>query len=846
LQTTAGASCRSKSDVPSIQCIVTASADARATCRVPSRRSIYDAFNIGQPSIRVLPSMQALCIACTGVVFLCASYQLMSGRALHIFSMLSAAGPDGKPSSVQSTRAEQSSAMPTPHPLVVHTPPPTTASNNAPVLKPPNLRGQSRPIISPQEAAPTAVVDANGKMVILRTFCPFDIDELVLGFEDWSTFFPCSGAAENLLNVDIMLYFSQSWELWPKAKEAADAIVTKFDNGEYPWSTCFGAVHIGTAAMEPSQDFYAPPQQQINRLWVNGPNRQFEKGLRKSQELGYELAYLMEPDSVPLKTHWMDIIRTEIEERRSFAVLGSRYRGDKWYDFMKQLEVPLLSHINGNAVYNVSHPLMNLMVGQLESEADQLYNIIPFDLRMGQMWAEGTLSTVQNMFPEDRENVALMIKNVSTPKNNTAQFIAWWQEHGFSGGPNGTAPAFQESSAIKNYAATNMLKKFLWPETVIHGAAMFQRWESNRPIALVVSDWNEGFLDEFLTSLEHDDHPFSEVVIMQPPGGHRRVPHRMLARKTSANIVTRAVERTGPDYMDICNAPVESEWFMTTNTYHNVKRTVDLLMTDTGTPLVPFIYSELPYCQDYPACAASVRKTRHIFNPDFDKYVADHDVPFRTDLVADFCADWEAAEAAAQNQRRLQYAREAVAVGGDAPTPMENEEEKCVPVGPTATGFIAYLSQLGVVKDVYKLKDKAQYGHRPAFRHTHESLTPNECLAEGIAINGTLLEKSCRDYEDADLCEATPGCSYDSQFMTCFEPGTLLAKIQAPPTMPPTGPSLTLFGANHGNKHELPLDTNALAVPDAESNGSQIGEKGKRKGMAYGSASIKGYLAGAR
>jgi hypothetical protein len=39
----------------------------------------------------------------------------------------------------------------------------------------------------------------------------------------------------------------------------------------------------------------------------------------------------------------------------------------------------------GNAIYNVSHLLMNLMLSQLELEADQMYNFIPFDLRMGQV-----------------------------------------------------------------------------------------------------------------------------------------------------------------------------------------------------------------------------------------------------------------------------------------------------------------------------------------------------------------------------------------------------------------------------------------------------------------------------
>jgi hypothetical protein len=93
----------------------------------------------------------------------------------------------------------------------------------------------------------------------------------------------------------------------------------------------------------------------------------------------------MEPDSVPLQRFWLDRLRKEIEERRPFAVLGSKYRGDNWYDFIRDLEIPLLNHFNGNAIYNISHPLMNLMLGQLEIEADQMYNFIPFDLRMSQV-----------------------------------------------------------------------------------------------------------------------------------------------------------------------------------------------------------------------------------------------------------------------------------------------------------------------------------------------------------------------------------------------------------------------------------------------------------------------------
>ena len=52
---------------------------------------------------------------------------------------------------------------------------------------------------------------------------------------------------------------------------------------------------------------------------------------------------------------------------------------------------------------------------------------------------------------------------------------------------------------------------------------------------------------------------------------------------------------------------MESEFFMYTNTYWAVRKHVDLLLTDDGKPLVSYIYSDLPFCSDYPACNVRLR-----------------------------------------------------------------------------------------------------------------------------------------------------------------------------------------------------------------------------------------------
>ena len=114
-----------------------------------------------------------------------------------------------------------------------------------------------------------------------------------------------------------------------------------------------------------------------------------------------------------------------------------------------------------NPVYNISHPLMQLMLGQLEIEADQMYNFIPFDLRMGQMWTEGALGVVQNMLPSAGGNLENVVPNVTTPTNNTALFQGWWNTYGYMGGRSGEDPSMQESTVIKNYAATNMCVRAL-------------------------------------------------------------------------------------------------------------------------------------------------------------------------------------------------------------------------------------------------------------------------------------------------------------------------------------------------------------------------------------------------
>ena len=226
-----------------------------------------------------------------------------------------------------------------------------------------------------------ALHTAGTGFVIVRTFCPWDIDKLEASFDDWNKYLPCpaKGKAPRLDGhaVDLLLYYSASFEAWPRALEVAQSLMRKFEDGHFPWAHCFDHMYLDTASLSKTQDRYEPMMQNRDLLWVNGPNRQFEAAaqivqrpkFRPDKALeGYEAFYLMEPDSVPWRGDWLTQLVNEISHKAPFAVLGSKYHGYKWHDFEEHLPLPLLHHINGNAIYNVSHGLTRLMLKQLEHE----------------------------------------------------------------------------------------------------------------------------------------------------------------------------------------------------------------------------------------------------------------------------------------------------------------------------------------------------------------------------------------------------------------------------------------------------------------------------------------------
>lgn len=467
--------------------------------------------------------------------------------------------------------------------------------------------------------------------------------------------------------------------------------------------------------------------------------------------------------------------------------------GDKWDNFYEAIPLALLDHTNGNGIYNTSHPLLERLVGQLEVEAACPYNSIPYDFRMSQMWIEGTMGIVPKLAP------AIMLddegKNI-TLSNNTAQFMKWADEwkHGHP---------FKETPVIHNYAATNLIPRHLGPEYIIHGAKLYSPWDPKIEITLVVSEWFFDRSAHLLSHLDEKDHPFSEVVIMLPPNVEARDDYHNMTI-----VPTHAQHRDAPDFLDMCEADVKTEWFMLTNSYHHVANHVDLMFTPGKfQPVIPFTPATIPFCFKFPYCKESVQLAQR-FQKDHAKVVLDFDMLYHTETRNAFCKQWkqmngEAGEDLYSYQKNRLLRRKKI-IG---------------PSGPTGTSYTAYL--FANKKDkMYKLVDRSLYGARAPFikifgkEEKLDGMSEEE-LSRRMGDSGLMgmdneTDCNCFAFETQQICEGSPlGCIWRPLFESCHPPEMI---DEGSPICPETSvPTLSPTMGGYLGETEAPTNTPSVA-----------------------------------
>ena len=134
------------------------------------------------------------------------------------------------------------------------------------------------------------------------------------------------------------------------------------------------------------------------------------------------------------------------------------------------MPLALLHHLNGNSVYNVSHPLMDHIVSELEAEATTAYNAICYDYRISQMLLEAS-SGIHPKFPFENvvDNDGKAVVLAPKPK-----FAKWWNDYS-------DQEPVKESNVITNIATT----AFLLDEvddgiSLVHGKNLYLPWDPNR------------------------------------------------------------------------------------------------------------------------------------------------------------------------------------------------------------------------------------------------------------------------------------------------------------------------------------------------------------------------------
>eukprot|EP00986_Skeletonema_menzelii_P002113 scaffold583_cov154-Skeletonema_menzelii.AAC.6 len=588
-------------------------------------------------------------------------------------------------------------------------------------------------------------------------------------------------------SADLFLFYSQTFSENDVAMKAVDKIMEEFFSPG-GWSRCFDNIYAVEANIPKELDLYIPAAQEELYNWVNGPNRQYEAGFRiiQSGEWGdYDGFYLMEGDSVPVKNYWLDVILGEINAYRPFAVLGAQYDGDKWDAFYEDIPISLLHHTNGNGIYNTSHPLLERLTGQLEVEAPCPYNSIPYDYRMSQMWVEGTLGIVPELAPkimlnEEGENITL--------SDNKAMFTKWANSesycqsafiischvsysansflislHRHTTGWKDEEP-YRFTKAIHNYAATNLIPRHLGPEYVIHGAKLYSPWDPARTeITLVISEW---FFDRSLNlikNLDNKDHPFSKVIIMIPPSISNSHDY---SKYTSVPVTLQF--RDTPDFMDLCSAEVTTEWFMITNSYHQVSRHVDLMFTPGKfVPVVPFTPATYPFCLKFPYCKEIIHLAQR-WNPKHKQVVLDMDMLYNTEQRNAFCKEWterngEHGEDLYAKHQPLRYQLRGDSIIG--------------PKGPTGSDYLAYLGSKK--KDgMYKMTDRSLYGARAPFVKVYRKEEKLDGMSEdelarrlGMTLMSNTTECSCDRFETETEClDSGLGCQWRALFESCHPP----------------------------------------------------------------------------
>lgn len=341
------------------------------------------------------------------------------------------------------------------------------------------------------------------RLALVRPFGPRDVNALLSSFDLWSTKWPCVSPRNQVYDVELVLSYSRHVGQDRSRQTFNDALATRavdeirakmLGERNSGWGECFTGLRVIEAGLDERSDHYSRDETGVpTRMdWVEGPNGQFRENMAQLMALPgmdgedghyYELVMVMEADNQPQRTGWLNEVLDEIQANTPFALLGSKYKGHSWDGFKDVMAPSLLNHINGNAVYNITHPLFQRYHKELLKEAGTKFAAVPYDYRISQMVHEGRFGT-QPEFPFPWMRHHLSGKRIELHKK--PQLVTYWKNHGGADlDEQDAAYPIKDSNVMANFGEGNFLQAHVKNAALVHGLNVYRPHNPNTHVSLV-------------------------------------------------------------------------------------------------------------------------------------------------------------------------------------------------------------------------------------------------------------------------------------------------------------------------------------------------------------------------
>ena len=158
----------------------------------------------------------------------------------------------------------------------------------------------------------------------------------------------------------------------------------------------------------------------------------------------------------------------------------SKYCGNSWDGHRHNLSLALLEHLNGNAVYNLTHPYLRLMVKEMQDENNTPLKSVPYDVRMSQIVAEGSMGIPPDL-PTNRSlgwgSVNVEADRIVLDTEKSYKFKTWWDHYGAIDNP------MKETRAIRNMHINDYLPRHVRNGIIVHGAREYSSWNPEKNVS---------------------------------------------------------------------------------------------------------------------------------------------------------------------------------------------------------------------------------------------------------------------------------------------------------------------------------------------------------------------------